>query len=145
MWSSTSIASTNTAATLPTERHTPPPFVRSALTVSAERTNAHRRPLHAGDFALFEGLDEVAGLEVLEVGEADTALEALADLAGIFLEPAQRGDRALPDDDAVAQEAHLRATGDDPRAHVAAGDRADPGHPEDLADLGLAGDDLLEL
>ena len=30
-------------------------------------------------------------------------------------------------------------------AHVAAGDRADPGHPEDLADLGLAGDDLFEL
>ncbi len=32
-----------------------------------------------------------------------------------------------------------------PLTHVAAGDGADPGHAEDLADLGLAGDDLLEL
>ena len=30
-------------------------------------------------------------------------------------------------------------------AHVAAGDLADARHAEDLADLGLAGDDLLEL
>ena len=29
--------------------------------------------------------------------------------------------------------------------HVAAGDGADPGDPEDLADLGVAGDDLFEL
>ena len=39
----------------------------------------------------------------------------------------------------------LRAAGDDARAHVATGDGADPRHPEDLADLGLAGDDLLVL
>ena len=32
-----------------------------------------------------------------------------------------------------------------PLMHVAAGDGADAGHPEDLADLGLAGDHLFEL
>ena len=44
----------------------------------------------AGDLPLLERLDDVAGLEVLEVGEADAALEALADLAGVFLEPLER-------------------------------------------------------
>ena len=39
----------------------------------------------------------------------------------------------------------MRPAGDDARADVAAGDGADPGHPEDLPDLGLAGDDLFEL
>ena len=40
----------------------------------------------AGDLALLEGLDDVARLEVLEVGEADAALEARADLADVVLE-----------------------------------------------------------
>ena len=47
----------------------------------------------AGDLALLERLDDVAGLEVLEVGEADAALEAGGDLADVVLEPAQRPDR----------------------------------------------------
>jgi hypothetical protein len=51
-------------------------------------------------------------LQVLEVGQADTALEALADLAHVVLEATQRRDGALPDDGAVAQEANLGATGD---------------------------------
>ena len=57
----------------------------------------------------------------------------------------QRGDRALPDDRALAEEADLGAAGDGAVVHVAAGDWPDPGHREDLADLGLAGDDLFEL
>ena len=40
----------------------------------------------AGDLALLEGLDDVALLEVLEVGQADAALEALAHLADVVLE-----------------------------------------------------------
>ena len=56
---------------------------------------AKRRPVEAidsdpGDLALFERLDQVALLEVLEVGEADAALEALADFTSIFLEPLER-------------------------------------------------------
>src|ERR1700733_591151 len=96
-----------------------------------------------GDLALVVGLNDVAVLEVLEVGEPDTALEARCDLAHIVLEAAQRVDRTLPDDGALAQEAHLRAAGDLAVAHVAPGHGADPGHPEDLAHLGLARDDLL--
>ena len=38
----------------------------------------------------------------------------------------------------------LGAAGDDALPDVAAGDGTDAGHPEDLAHLGLAGDDLLE-
>jgi hypothetical protein len=37
--------------------------------------------------AFFEGFDHVAGLEVLEVGQADTAFKAFTDFASIFLEP----------------------------------------------------------
>src|SRR6478735_1139178 len=115
MWSSTSIASTNTGATLP-GLQLAPPCAQSGLTVRPNCAHAGSDP---GDLALFEGLDQVAALEILEVGEADAAFEALADLAGVLLEATQRDDRALPDDHAVAQEAHLGATGDDARAHVA--------------------------
>ena len=34
------------------------------------------------DLDVFERLDQVTGLEILEVGQADTAFEALTDLAG---------------------------------------------------------------
>src|SRR5580693_8501966 len=47
-----------------------------------------------------ERLDHVTDLDVA-VTEADTALEALPDLSGIFLEPAQRVDvEVVRDDDA---------------------------------------------
>ena len=65
------------------------------------------RQLHAqelrgsGDLALFEGLDDVARLQVLEVLEPDAALEALPHLAHVVLEPTQRRDLALPDDRAL--------------------------------------------
>src|SRR5260370_39865421 len=53
-----------------------------------------------GDFPELVGLDDVAGLEVLEVAEADAAFEALLHLAGVVLEPLERRDRAIPDHDA---------------------------------------------
>src|SRR5262249_8107853 len=62
----------------------------------------------AGDFAVFVGLDHVAGLEVLVVLEPDTALETFPHLAHVVLEAPQRSDRALPDDRALAQEPDLR-------------------------------------
>jgi len=37
----------------------------------------------AGDLDVLVGLDEIAGLEVLEVGQADTALEAFFNFSGI--------------------------------------------------------------
>src|SRR5271155_4445399 len=45
-----------------------------------------------GDLALVVRLDDVAFLEILEVGQPDTALEARGDLADIVLEAAQRVD-----------------------------------------------------
>src|SRR4029078_4707679 len=98
-----------------------------------------------GDFAFLEGLDEVAGLAVLEAAEADTALEAFADFAHVVLETLERLDAALPDDGAVAQEANLRSTCDLAAAHETTSDGADARNPEDLADLGFAGDHFFEL
>jgi len=97
------------------------------------------------DFDVLVSFDDVARLEVLEIVEADTTFEALTDLSGVVLEPAQRGNRALPDDRAVAQEADLGATRDDAGRHHASGNRTLLRDPEDLADLGFAGDLLLVL
>src|SRR5262245_27899562 len=99
----------------------------------------------AGDLALLVRLDDVAVFEVLVVLEADTALEARLHLAHVLLEPLERRDRAVPDDDAVAQEAHLRPARDGAVTHEAPGDSTDTRHRDDLAHLGLAGDHFLEL
>src|SRR4051812_44734536 len=85
------------------------------------------------DLTLLVRLDDVARLEVLEVREADAALEAGLHLAHVVLEPLERRDRAVPDDRALPEEAHLRAAGDGAVGDVAAGDLADPGHREHLA------------
>src|SRR5580658_4483866 len=85
-----------------------------------------------GDLALVVGLNDVAVLEVLEVREPDTALEARRHFADVVLEAAQRVDGTLPDDRSLAQEAHLGPAGDLAVTHVATGHGADPGHPEDL-------------
>ena len=53
-----------------------------------------------------EALDRVADLGVVVVLEQDAALEALGDLADVLLHAAQRGDVALPDDRALAHQAH---------------------------------------
>src|SRR5579863_3301509 len=91
------------------------------------------------------GLDHVAEVDVV-VADADTALEALADLGDVILEPAQRLDReALRDHDTVADQARPAATVDRARAHDAAGDVAGPRHPEDLPDLRGAELNFLEL
>src|SRR5262252_6999995 len=55
------------------------------------------------------GLDHVADVDVV-VAEADAALEALADLGDVVLEPAQRLDgEAFRDHDPVADQAGLTA------------------------------------
>src|SRR6266699_1677256 len=82
-----------------------------------------------------ERLDHIADLDVA-VADADTALEALADLGRIVLEPAQRlHGEAVRDHDAVADQARLAVAGDRAGPDDAAGHVADPGHPEDLPHL----------
>src|SRR6478752_3082044 len=67
-----------------------------------EPLSALRRRLERPrDFFRAVALDTVAHLDVVEVLDADTALEPFADLANVVLEPAQRGDGALEDLDRV--------------------------------------------
>src|SRR5689334_21758242 len=107
------------------ERYLPratPSFLRRKeryTSAEAARTRKGRAGLRgAGDFAFLVCLDDVALLEVLVVLDADTALEAVADLAHVFFEATQRRDLTLPDDRAFSQEAHLRTTRDDARGDV---------------------------
>src|SRR5689334_23641360 len=92
-----------------------------------------------------EGLDGVTDPDVV-VADADTALEALADLGRILLEPAQRVHRqVVGDHHAVPDQPRLAAAADQAAAHDGPGDVADPRHPEDLPDLRSAELDFLEL
>src|SRR5690242_3318714 len=92
-----------------------------------------------------EGLDGVTDPDVV-VADADTALEALADLGRILLEPAQRVHRqVVGDHHAVPDQPCLGAAADQATAHDGPGDIADPRYPEDLPDLRGAELDFLEL
>src|SRR5581483_5473908 len=74
------------------------------------------------------GLDHVVDLDVVERAEADTALEALADLGGVVLEPAQRLDaEVLGHHRAVPDEPGLGVAADETRAHQASRDVAELG------------------
>src|SRR5262249_12430492 len=98
-----------------------------------------------GLLAHLEGLDGVLELQVV-VAEADAALEALADLGGVILEPLQRLDRqVVGHHHAVPDQPRLAVAGDRAGPDHAAGDVAEPWHPEDLADLRTAEVDLLVL
>src|ERR1044072_3989775 len=96
----------------------------------------------AGDLFDLVGLDDVAVLEVLIVLQADAALVAVANLADVVLEPAERRDLAVVDDDAVAHETRPRVASDRARPDVAPRDDAELRHPEGLPDLRLAEDPL---
>src|SRR5690606_11399984 len=80
--------------------------IRSVL--SKPRLPDRRRAMdHSGTryFAFLVGLYDVTLLEILEVRKTDAAFEALLDFTSILLEPSQRCDLAVPDDDAITQEA----------------------------------------
>src|SRR4051794_4853028 len=106
------------------------------------------RPFASGArlLAHLVGLDHVLQLEVVERSEVDTALEALADLGDVVLEPAQTRDLdVLGHDRAVAQNPRpgpaLDLAGPDDRTR----DVAELAGPEDLAHLGAAELHLLVL
>src|SRR5580704_9118866 len=90
------------------------------LTASAPQLVQFESSSAPGDLPLLVRLDHVAVLEVLEVRQPDTALEACCDLAHIILETAEGIDGSLPDHRALPQEAHPGATGDPALPHVAA-------------------------
>src|SRR3954451_2014347 len=81
----------------------------------------------AGLLPHLERLDDVADLDVVEVAERDAALEALADLGGVFLEPAEAGDgEVLRHHSAVAEEPRLAVAPDEAGPDDAARDVAEP-------------------
>src|SRR5215203_3878352 len=83
-----------------------------------------------------EELEDVALLDIVEVLDADPALEALADRADVVLEAPERGDVPLVDHGPVAHHAHAVVAEDLTSGHVAASDRAGVRDPEDRAHLG---------
>jgi len=76
-------------------------------------------------------------MQVLEVAETNTALEARSDFGGVVLEALERGERAVPDDGALSQEANLVVALDRAVLHETTSNQANTLDAEDLADLGL--------
>src|SRR6478736_273561 len=100
----------------------------------------------ARDLAHLERLDDVAFLDVLEVAQHQTTLEALADLGGVVLLALERLQvQVVGDDGAVADDADLGVAPDHAAGDHATGDVADLGRAEDRTDLRLAQGRLLEL
>ena len=87
-------------------------------------------------------LDTLA--ELAEAVEHDAALHARADLADVVAHPPQRQDLALPEHAVAALDAHRVVAQDLAVCHQTASRRAALADREDLADLGVAVDDLLE-
>src|SRR6266508_2372155 len=90
------------------------------------------------DLDHLECFDLVAFLDILEVLQADAALVAGRDRAGVLLDAAQRADPPLVDDHAVADQPGPRAPGDLAGGDVRAGDHPDPRHAAELPDRGGA-------
>src|SRR5688572_18584128 len=100
---------------------------------------------HAFQFLDLVAFDDVPDFDVLELLDADAALEALANLGNIVLEVPERGDLALVNDTVVAQQADIGRSRDDAIDDHATGDRARLRHLERVPDLGASLEDLLEL
>ena len=75
----------------------------------------------------------------MEVRQTYTTFKALSNFACIFFEPAQGSNRTLPNDDAIAQEAHFGATGNDACANKATSDSTEFWHAEYFAYFGFTG------
>src|SRR5215207_1446518 len=105
----------------------------------------HRSPsLRAGFLPHLVRLDDVADPDVGVVGERHAALVALSNLGDVVLLPPKRGNRALRDNHAFAQQPGLGVPADRATDDHAAGDNAGLGRAEDLPDLSLPEDDFLE-
>src|SRR6185437_9756789 len=85
-----------------------------------------------------KALDLIADAHVLVVLHTDAALRPGAHLADVVLEAAQRFQRALEDDDVVAQQANRIVAPDITLCHKAEGDDAELAGPEPLPNLSSA-------
>ena len=92
-----------------------------------------------------ERLEDIALLNIVELCKSYAALKVLRDLLDIVLETAQGRNLVLGDDDAVAHHANLRVSCDLAAEDIAAGDVADGGDFDYLADFRSALLNLAEL
>src|SRR5215212_859571 len=99
---------------------------------------AEQEPGLPRDLDDLEGLQDVALFDVVEVLDADAALEALADRAYVVAETLQGGDVALVDHGSVAHHANAIVARDLTPGHVAARDGTHARNPEESAHLGSA-------
>src|SRR5262249_13798628 len=91
-----------------------------------------------------EALDDVAGADILVVGEGHAALLPRRHLAHLVLKALERRQRTLVDNDVIPDQAHARTTLDLALGDPAAGDLADPGNVEHLEDLRVAEENLAQ-
>src|SRR5690606_33739206 len=108
----------------------------------AEAAHALQRALHLD---ALEALDLVARLDVVVRLHADAAFGVDADFVHVLLEATQRFQLAFENHHAVAQDADRLAALDHALDHHAAGDRAELGAAEHVADFGDADDLLADL
>src|ERR1041384_3793423 len=116
------------------------PFQRSTPTLSGPPATAGGS---ASEFSRRDLLDHVtldliAELDVVEVLEADTALEPFTHFRGVVFKSSQRGDASFPTDHAVADQPGACVAANDPVDDHAAGDGAHARHAEDFAHVGFA-------
>src|SRR5690349_829655 len=110
--------------------------------VSRRRRSAGGRLERARHLLGAIALDDVADLEVVEVLDADAALESFAHLTHVLLEATERRNGAVVNLHAIADDARAALPVDDSAAHGTASDGADAGDLEHLTHDGLAGDDF---
>src|SRR4051812_38071913 len=102
------------------------------------RRSPCRRSQRSRDLLLPIALEDIADLDVVEILNTDTALEAFAHFLHVVLEATERRDSAVVDLDAVAHDANAASAVDDAVPHRASSDDAHARHLEQLAHFGFA-------
>src|SRR5215472_8906501 len=99
-------------------------------------------PLRYPDFGRdplgHERLNHIALFDVIEVRDVDAAFHAVADFAGIILEPLERADLAFVNLHAVAHQANVGIAFDDAVQDITSGHGSHLGDAESLAYFGAA-------
>src|SRR5947207_2100311 len=94
------------------------------------RRSARRRSESASYLLLPVALEDVADFDVVEVLDADAALESFAHFLHVVLEASERSDSSVVDFHAVADDSNASLSIDDAASHRAPGDDSHPRHLE---------------
>src|ERR1051326_7455913 len=108
----------------------------------AFRPQRHKRGLSefSQGFDDLVGFDDVADLDVVEVLQADSALESRLDFPDVVLETSQGGDGPVVNHDPVPDQVYFVSPGDLPLLNVGSADRTQLRDLEDLANFDRGGD-----